>query len=218
MRRATLVVALGLAVIVFFLVRQRWALEKEPQHNLKDVARVEPSPVTPWRNPVHDLHVLFPPATNAMLDARVVSGWTVQIQKQLGRLMHPDENPLRIQRVHHDGQTLGSILVTRVKAAHGGIEIVIGVETNGALRGVLIQSHREPPIVASTITNSAWLKSFAGKTTKSPLRLGTDLPDVPAEARASAEAIAAGVRDQLTVLTFAEMNREARELGRLPHN
>ena len=161
--------------------------------------------------------MLFPPATNYLLESRIVSSMIVPIQKQLGRLMHPDENPLRVHRVQHDGQTLGAILVTRVKAEHGGIEIVTGVETNGTVRGVIIQSQREPTAVAGAITNASWLAGFSGKTAKSPLRLGADLPDVPAEARVSAQAIADGVRDQLIVLSFAEMPVEARERRQIPH-
>jgi hypothetical protein len=218
MRRGTLFLALLLAVAVSVFVRWRWSQDKGPQHNPGDLARVEPSPVCPWRNPAHDLTVLFPPTTNYLLEARIVSGLIVPIQKKLGRLMHPDENPLRIHRVPQGGLTLGSILVTRVKAEHGGIEIVTGVETNGTIRGVLIQSQREPPAVAGAITNASWLASFAGKTAASPLRLGADLPDVTEEARLSAQAIADGVRDLLTVLSFAEMPAEAREYGQIPHH
>jgi hypothetical protein len=43
--------------------------------------------------------------------------------------------------------------------------------------------------------------------------LGEDLPSVKAEARASAQAIADGVRSQLIVLSFAELPMEVRELG-----
>ena len=203
--------ALLLALAGFFFVRWRWANEKQPQHNPKDIARVEPSPVTPWRNPAHDLAALFPPATSYVLESRILSGLLAPIQKQLGRQIHPDENPLRIHRAQHNGQTLGFILVTRVKAEYGGIEIVTGVETNGTVRGVLIQSQREPPAVANSITNASWLAGFVGKTAKSEVRPGTDLPDVPAEARKSAQAIADGVRDQLIVLSFAEMSVEVRE-------
>ena len=211
MRRGTFSLALLLALATFFFVRSRWSNEKQPQHHPRDVARAEPSPITPWRNPTRDLGILFPPATNYVLEARIVSGLTAEIQKQLGRPMHPDENPFRMHRVQHDGLARGAILITRVKAEHGGIEIVTGVETNGTIRGVLIQSQREPPAVAAAITNVSWLAGFAGKTAKSSLRLGADLPDVPSEARTSAQAIADGVRDQLIVLSFAEMPLEVRE-------
>jgi hypothetical protein len=218
MRRGTLALALVLALVTVILMRKWLFSDRDPLHNPKDIARVEPSPICPWRNPKHDLTALFPSANNHALDPRVVSGVTAPIQKQLGRLMAPDENPLRIHRAQHDGRTIGSILVTRVKAEHGGVEIVIGVETNGAVRGVLIQSQRETPEIASAITNAAWLGNLTGKTARSPLRIGTDLPEVPEVARTSAQAIANGVRDKLIVLTFAEMSQESRDQGRLPHH
>lgn len=218
MRRGTLVLALLLTVGVSVFIRWRWSQEKEPVHNPRDAARVEPSPLAPWRNPELDLSILFPLATNYVSEARVVSGLTVPIQKKLGRLMHPDENPLLIHRARRGETLAGSVLVTRIKAEHGGIEIVIGIETNGTVRGVLIQSQRETPEIARAITNAAWLGSFTGRTAQSPLRIGEDLPDVPEVARFSAQSIANGVRDQLTVLTFAEMGQEAREQGRLLHH
>jgi hypothetical protein len=118
--------------------------------------------------------------------------------------MTTDENPLRVFRVQRGNQNVGSVLVCRVKGEHGGIELVIGIETNGVLRALTVQSQREPEMVARAVTNAAWLGSFAGKDHKSRFRLGDDLPDVRAEAHASAEAIADGVRSQLTVLSFAE--------------
>src|SRR5262245_8232554 len=120
MGRTAFVATLLFAAAVWFL----WLKprpDRPPAPIPRDSALVEPSPVCPWRNPEGDLARLFPPATRAVLEARIVSGWTAPIQKQLGRLMHPDENPLRIHRVTHQGRGVGSVLVTRVKGEHGGI-------------------------------------------------------------------------------------------------
>lgn len=176
------------------------------------VAGLETSPVCPWREPLRDLRSLFPPATNYVLTPLIVSRLTVEIEKKLGRHMTADENPLRVHRVEHGGKTLGSVLVTRVKGEHGSIEIVIGVETNGRVRGVLIQSQREPDLVASALTNL--VRGFVDKTVAASFQLGDDLPDVPAEARVSAQAVATGVRDQLVVLSFAELPEDVRQTGR----
>ncbi len=203
MRPGTLFVALVLAVVVVVVFRWRGSPKAAHVHP-KPSAVVDTSPVCPWREPLHDLSVLFPPSTNYLTETRILSGLTAELDRRLGRHMTADENPLRIHRARHDGTTLGSILVTRVKGAHGGIEIVTGVDTNGAVRGVLIQSQREPESVAAVITGPDFLASFAGKTASSPLRLGEDLPAVAEAARASAQAIADGVRGQLIVLSFAE--------------
>ena len=212
MRRASLVLAVMLALSVLSVLRWRGSSGKElppPAYTFgPDV-----SPVCPWREPQRDLSVLFPPATNYVMEARILSRMTVAIERRLGRHMATDENPLRLYRVHHEDQWPGSVLVMRVKAEHGAIEIVTGMETNGAVRGVLIQSQREPEAVASVITGSKFLSAFAGKTAASPLRLGEDLPEVPPEARVSAQAVANGVRSQLVVLSFAELPLEVREFG-----
>ena len=110
-------------------------------------------------------------------------------------------------------QPAGSVLVTRVKAEHGGIELVSGIGPEKAVRAVLIQSQREPDPVAQIITSSNFLAGFAGKIASSRLRPGEDLPAVPAVARVSAQAVADGVRDQLIVFSFAELPQEAREFG-----
>ena len=115
--------------------------------------------------------------------------------------------------MQHDGKTIGSVLVTRVRGEHGGIEIVVGIEPAGAVKGVLLQSQREPDNVRSEIAGARFLNSFAGKTAVAPFRVGGDLPAAPDAARVSAQAIADGVRSQLIVLSFAEASPETRESG-----
>ena len=207
MRRGTLFLAALLALMAWLGFRFS-SPDVPPQ--LDATASSERTPVCPWRGPQGDLSALFPPATNYVTEKRILSSKMAPIQKRLGRAMTADENPLRIFHVPDQDHWRGSVLLCRVKGEHGGIEIVTGVETNGAVRGVLIQSQREPEAVARVITNTTFLASFPGKTAAAPLRLGEDLPDVPAEARASAQAIADGVRSQLIVLSFAEQSLETR--------
>jgi hypothetical protein len=133
---------------------------------------------------------------------------TAEIQKRLHRQMKTDENPLRIYRAEHEGKVSGAVLVTRVKAEHGGIEMVTGIDPNGVVKGVIIQSQREPAEVARAITNSNFLSSLVGKNAMSSLRIGDDLPNVASAAQASAQAIADGVRDELIVFSFAKLPRE----------
>jgi hypothetical protein len=203
MRRSTLVLFLMLvfAVIAVFLFRAKDSLPKQ-----ESAARpgVEVSPVCPWRDPQRDLAALFPSATNYLADARVVSRMTAEIVKRLGRQMTPDENPLRIFRAQADGRTVGAVLLTRVRGEHGGVEVVIGVSTNGDIRDVRIQSHREPEAVAREITSDKFLRAFKGKSFSSRLHLADDLPELSAEARPTAQAIADGVRSQLIVRSFAD--------------
>jgi hypothetical protein len=217
MRRETMLLALGLAVAIVAFARLRRAHEPSPvSHRFPETGASEPSPIVPWREPARDLAVFFPGATNHLAEERIITGLLVPARKRLGRPLHPDENPLRIYRVFGGMGHAGSILVSRAKGEYGGIEIVLGVETNGAVRGVRIQSQREPLTVAEAITATHWLEGFRGKTAESSLQLGADIPEVPVTARASAQAIADTVRSQLVILQYAEMPVEARELGRLP--
>ena len=210
MRRGTLFLV-GLLALIAWLGFRFPSRTVPPE--LDATASSERTPVCPWRGPQGDLSALFPPATNYVTETRILSGKMAPIQKRLGRAMTVDENPLRVFRVLRQDRWRGSVLLCRVKGEHGGIEIVTGVETNGAVRRVLIQSQREPEAVAQVITNTTFLASFLGKNSAAPLRLGEDLLDVPAEARASAQAIADGVRSQLIVLSFAEQSLEARASG-----
>ena len=214
MRLGFLLLAALFALGAFPLFRGQELSQHTPHfHHREAGAVVEPPPLCPWRDPQGDLLALFPGATNFVVDSRIVTGRLAPIQKLLGRPLNPDENPLRIYRVLHEGQPVGAVLVTRIKAEHGGIELVTGVDTNSSVRGVRIQSQREPEMVAEAISNSNFLAAFTGRKDSSPLRLGEDLP-LPAEpARLSAQAIADGVRHQLIILSFAELPREARELG-----
>ncbi len=162
----------------------------------------ESSPICPWREPQRDLQALFPQATHYTIETRILSALMTPIHQRLKRSMTVDENPLRIYRAADGTQVKGSILVKRVKGEHGGIELVVGIDAGGELRGVLIQSQREPEAVAEAITK--WLPGFAGKTAASPLQPGEDLPTVPPEARATANSMAEGVRSALIVLSFAD--------------
>ena len=162
----------------------------------------ENSPICPWREAQRDLRTLFPHATQYTMETRILSQFMGTIHKRLNRPMTVDENPLRIYRATDGTRAMGAVLVKRVKGEHGGIELVTGIDPQGRVCGVLIQSQREPEPVAQAI--KTWLPHFVGKTAGSPLSPGDDLPEVAPEGRATANAIAEGVRSQLTVFSFAE--------------
>ncbi|HUR45973.1 MAG TPA: hypothetical protein VMZ27_08885, partial [Candidatus Saccharimonadales bacterium] len=116
MRLGFLLSVASLALVAYLFLRPRETSEFPAHHHAKAVATVEPAPLCPWRDPPGDLLSLFPPATNYVLETRIVTGLMSRIQQRLGRPLNPDENPLRIYRVMHEGRPLGAVLVTRVKA------------------------------------------------------------------------------------------------------
>lgn len=207
MRVASIALA-GLAVIaVAYLFVSRFSRSEPP---VKVVTQGDRLPLCPWREPERDIAHFFPGATNFSIESRGLSHQMANLHRRLGRPLDTDENPLRIHRIADEKGPAGAILVRRLKGEHGGIEIVTAVETNGAVRGVRIQSHREPAEIAQAITNNAWLRSFSGKSDSSSFRIGADLGAVPPEARITAEAIAAAVHAQLIVLRAGELSLDAR--------
>jgi hypothetical protein len=193
--------------VTLVIVAALWVSRSTPTRSVaegewKRFPTGENSPVCPWREPQRDLRALFPTAIRYVTETRILSQFMGTIHKRLNRPMTVDENPLRIYRVSDGTRAMGAILVKRVKGEHGGIELVTGIDPQGRVCGLLIQSHREPDSVAQVITN--WLPHFVGKTATSPLSPGNDLPEVAPEARATANAIAEGVRSGLTVFSFAE--------------
>jgi Na+-translocating ferredoxin:NAD+ oxidoreductase RnfG subunit len=139
----------------------------------------------------------------------------LELAARLGRTPSGDENALRVYPVYQEKIPLGVVLTRRVKGEHGGIEIVAAVSTNQQICGLRLQRLREPEFGAAALQDSEWLRSFDGKTADDPWRLGKDIPDVPSEARASAESIVEGVRDSLILLAAASPERG---LAATPHH
>ena len=201
--RTLLLAVLVTAGAAALVVRSRVLLVEE-QPRVHKISEIELAPICPWREPQRDLPNFFPAATDYKRETRILSGMRPQLQQRLGRIPSAEENALLIHRVTNGSRSLGAVLTRRIKGEHGGIEIVTAVDPNGAVRGVAIQSQREPASIAHEIAATNWLGAFTGKNAKSVLRLGQDLPEVAPPARASAQAIADGVRSQLVLLSVSE--------------
>src|SRR5215475_7744191 len=93
MRRGTILLV-GLLLSIVLLGLRFSSRDAPPQPNL--LTAVERTPVCPWRQPERDLMALFPPATNYVVETRILSSMMVPIQNRLRRAMTVDENPLRI--------------------------------------------------------------------------------------------------------------------------
>src|SRR6266436_1923884 len=159
-----------------------------------------PAPLCPWREPASDLKLFFPSATGYKVETRILSGLRLELAARLGRTPTGDENALRVYPVYQEHTPLGLVLTRRVKGAHGGIEFVLAVSTNNQICGLRLQRLREPESSAVTLQTSQWLRSFAGRRADSPWQLRQDIPNVPPDARASAESIVDGVRSLLILL------------------
>jgi Na+-translocating ferredoxin:NAD+ oxidoreductase RnfG subunit len=162
----------------------------------------------PWREPASDLKLFFPNATGYKVETRVLSGLRLELATRLGRTPTGDENALRVYSVYQNEIPLGLVLTRRVKGELGAIELVLAVNTNQQVCGMRLQRLREPEASATILQSSDWLRSFDGKSADDAWQLGQDIPNVPTDARASAESIVGGVRSSLILLAVASQVRD----------
>lgn len=165
---------------------------------------VEPAPPCPWREPEADVPRFFPGATRWQSETRILSGLRVELTGRLGRPPAAEELLLQFHRVFRDATEVGTVLTRRVPGEHGSIELVLAVDSAGAVRGLRLQRWREPEPIRAALTNASWLRAFVGKRAGDACRPGVDLPAVPAAAQASAAAVAEGVRSLLILRDCAE--------------
>ena len=170
----------------------------------------EAAPLCPWRETDADLKRFFPSATRYELETRILSGLRVELAERLGRVPTGDENALHVYRIYADQTPLGAVLTRRVKGDYGAIELVLAVNPDGEVRGLRLQRLREPEPIASALQHPSWLGAFEGKRAGNSLQIGHDLPEVPTEARASADAIIDGTRSLLILLATSDHARAQR--------
>ncbi len=151
----------------------------------------------PWRDPQGDLRVFFPTADRYQTRMVSLSGSRLPILKRLGPAVSLASNSLSVFPLFHGTAPRGAVLIQRAAGEYGVIEVVVGVDTVGRVQGVRLQRLREPDRIARALTDPPWLRSFRGKTAADPWRLGGDVPDRPAPARASARIIVGTVRSLL---------------------
>ncbi len=207
MRSGTRNVALWIAVVLVLLGGLWYGLtfgqSTERLEQARVVERVETAPMCPWREPEADLRRFFPGATGYRTQVRILSALRVELSRRLGRPPSAEENAVYLYEVDRGGDAEGTVLVRRVKGEYGAIEVVLAVNKSGSVRAVRIQRLREPPAITRALTAPEWLAAFRGQDAASDWRLGAAVPEVPAPARPSAQAVLNGVRSQLILLEVA---------------
>ena len=200
----------GVSALVLVLTAIVWrSYESSSSSDLVFNPKLKPpqaGPLCPWREPETDLKLLFPNATRHEVETRILSGLRVELAERLGRAPTGDENALHVYRIYQDKTPLGNVVTRRVKGMYGAIELVLAVDANQRVSGLRLQRLREPESAASALQNPAWLRAFEGKHAGSSWKLGGDIPEVSAEARASAETIVEGARSLLILLAASEQS------------
>lgn len=204
-------VILFAAVLILVVGGIIWRInESSSAPELPFESKIKPpqaSPLCPWREPEADLELFFPSATRYEIETHILSGLRLELAERLGRAPTGDENALQLHRVYHEQSPLGTVLTRRVKGTYGAIELVLAVANDERLCGLRLQRLREPATVESALQDPEWRGSFKGKGSDNSWKIGHDIPEVPAEARASAEAIVDGVRSLLILLAAADHPR-----------
>jgi hypothetical protein len=173
--------------------------------------RLDLAPLCPWREPAADLAAFFPAADRHETEIRILSGLRPELARRLGRQASAEENAIHLHHVFHETHRLGTVVVRRVKGEYGAIELVLAVDSTGAIRGLRLQRQREPEALAAALTSETWLAAFGGKTVRDELQAGRDLPDVPSNALVSTRAVTQGVRELLILLDVATDPRAIRQ-------
>jgi hypothetical protein len=205
MSRAILFGVGGLALLAAMV---GWRITESSSPETLVESKVRPpqaAPLCPWREPESDLKQFFPGATRYKVETRILSGLRVELAERLGRTPTGEENALHVYRIYQDQLVLGTVLVRRVKGDYGAIELVLAVDPEERVRGLRLQRLREPDSIAAALQNPDWLRSFEGRNAGSSWKIGGDISEVPAAARASAEAIAEGTRSLLILLAEASL-------------
>ena len=117
-----------------------------------------------WRDPEKTMTQLFPEARDyKTVDRKIPAATRARIERRLGRQLEAGEaeNWTYYTLIGAKGAVLGSVIADAEKGDYGVIEIVLGLEPDGRVRGVYIQRSRERK--SKELSAPAFLAQFSGK-------------------------------------------------------
>ena len=164
----------------------------------------------PWRAPDEDRRHYFPNSLSSRDETLILSRQRMELQRRLGRMPAADDHALIIHRIIGPAASPGVVVTRRVRGECGLIELVLATDPRGRVLGARIQRHREPETTARALRSHGWLDAFRGKDSGAAWKLGQDVPDVPARARASAESVLNEARTVLILLDVALRSNTSR--------
>lgn len=145
-----LLVALPLvAGVIGWLVLQ--TREESPSVYEPEIKKIEATAPCPWRDAETDLQRWFPGATGFEPKDYVLTGKREELEGRLGRKLRPEEMLLHCYEVQSNQVVLGTVLTTRIKAAHGSMEIAIALDKGLSIQQLKVQRSREPEGVMTEI-------------------------------------------------------------------
>jgi hypothetical protein len=151
-----------------------------------------------WRKPDQDIRQFFPGADGYRTDLKAVGGRRSAIERAIGARLDPDESDFKFYRILSGSRPVGTVLTHLGKGRYGAIEVVIALDSAGAVKGVRLQVVREPNEIKRQLTGPGFLGQFAGKRAGDPVQVGRDIRPVPG-ADQSSETVAFSVKKMLIV-------------------
>jgi len=102
----------------------------------------------------------------------------------------------RIWRAEAGGRTVGFFIFDRVIGKHLYIDYTLALDPSGRIRQVDILQYRES--YGGEVRSPSWLAQFVGKTSASPLQVGTDIRNISG-ATLSSHHVTEGIKRIMTV-------------------
>ncbi len=137
---------------------------------------------------------IFPGKSFTAMPLKLTAEQRKRIEQQSHvRLLHDEQ---RIWRVSGGGW----FIVDEVLGKHEFITYALGLNADGAVRGIEIMDYRES--YGGEVRNSAWRAQFTGKTKTAPLELDKDIKNISG-ATLSSRHITDGVRRLLALYDVA---------------
>ncbi len=119
-----------------------------------------------WRFPDKDIQKLFPRATGYKTEiVTYTEKEKAEIEKELGSKLDDDETKFNFYRILEDTVPIGLVLTHSAKGQYGAIEVVIGLDNEGKISGLLIQRDREK--LSKGLRSNKFLGQFVGQTVTS---------------------------------------------------
>ena len=144
------------------------------------VAIPQSSPPCPWRDATTDMTNWFPGATRYYITDQILSGKRLELQEQLGRPLTADENGLHTYIVASNATSVGTVLIRRVKAKNGALEVALGLDPYDTISHFKIQRIREPQDIVENLESLKLEDQLRGKSVTSDfhsIRTASELPD-----------------------------------------
>ncbi len=106
-------------------------------------------------------------------------------------------------RAIRNGDQIGSAVIAEGEGYGGPIEVLVGIDTDGAVVGLKVLDHDETPGLGDVVTEDEFLSQFHGKSEADPIQIDEDIDNITG-ATVSVEAVAEAVRAALGYLAGAE--------------